>query len=441
MQISTIYSDLSDLSKDPFKRAFLLFRWLLIIVCSYMIVFTEPLAVSPLWGHLFVGLLILSNIALHYVREETIAKSPFYSTIGLIDIVLVTIALTISKQTSTDFYMTYFLVLIISALSRELKWILISTVLVMVLYGFTLLSITYEKTLAEPAILLRFPFFFIIAIFYGYMVQSVRKEKIEKERLIQEEVNRLKAKFLGQITHGLLGPMNVMTGYIHLMLTGASGDLTLEQIRIVDHLQLNAERLLRLMRELVELSNIDAKKVTLQIQKAEVKPFLENVRNDILQELQDMPVRVEVATEDSLAPIETDWRMLRQAMLHIVTSAAKFAPSGQITVIAGKGQSADETILAVIDAGVKVRKEEIGAILNGFFETGSFQSEEADSMGLRLAIAKNLVDLLGGKIEVRSGTGKAPDFAITVPTSWRDKPKEAVGINFVEPFQSPITTS
>jgi signal transduction histidine kinase len=195
------------------------------------------------------------------------------------------------------------------------------------------------------------------------------------------------------------------------------------------------------MRELVELSNIDAKKVTLQIQKAEVKPFLENVRNDILQEMQDMPVGIELVTEDSLAPIETDWRVLRQAMLHIVTSVAKFTPSGQITVIAGKGQSADETILAVIDAGVKVRTEEIGAILNRFSETGSFQSEEADTMGLRLAIAKNLVDLLGGKIEVRSGTGKAPDFAITLPTSWRDKPKEAVGINFVEPFQSPITTS
>ncbi|MGH7830751.1 MAG: sensor histidine kinase, partial [Candidatus Binatia bacterium] len=367
----------------------------------------------------------------HYVREETIAKSSFYSIVGIIDILLVTLALAMSRQTSTDFYMVYFLILIISALSRELKWILISTVLVMVLYGFTLLFVTDQRTLDEPAILLRFPFFFIIAIFYGYLVQSVRKEKLEREKLAQEEVNRLKAKFLGHITNGLLGPMNVMTGYIHLMLTGASGDLTLEQIRIIDHLQLNAERLLRSIRELVELSNIDAKKVTLQVQRGEIRPFLEKVRTEILEQLRQTPLQVELATGDSLSPVETDWRMLRQAMLHILANVAQLAPSGRITLLAGRRAKADEVTIAVTDAGGKFDTAEIGTVLNQFAETETFHGDESSAMGLRLAVAKNLVDLLGGKMHVRSGTGKALNFAITIPVSWADKPKEAVEINFV----------
>jgi K+-sensing histidine kinase KdpD len=396
-----------------------------------MILLTDSLTVSQTLGHLFVGLLIVSNLVLHYVPERIIARTAFYSLVGIADIVWVTAALTISQQASTDFYMMYFLILIISALSRELKWILASTILVMVLYGLTLLFITYDKTLTDPAILLRFPFFFIIAIFYGYMVQSVRREKVEREKLLQEEVNRLKAKFLGLITNGLLGPMNVITGYVHLMLTGASGDLTLEQIRIVDHLQLNSERLLRLISELLELSNIDAKKVTLEVQKAEIKPFFESIRNEI-HGLQDIPAGVELIVDDSLVPIETDWRVLRQAIIHVLANATKTNPSGQITVIAGRGRDADSAMLAVMDGAAKVRQEEIEAILKKFAAAEPFYTEEAGSMGLRLAIAQSLLALLGGKIEVRRGNGKTPEFAITVPVSWRDKPKEAVEINFVE---------
>jgi len=101
-------------------RAFLLFRWLLIIVCSTMLLFSEGLWIDLSWAHLFIVLLILSNLSLYFVRDELLAKSRFYSTIALVDIMLITLALILSGQTGTDFYLMYFLVIIISAFSQEI---------------------------------------------------------------------------------------------------------------------------------------------------------------------------------------------------------------------------------------------------------------------------------------------------------------------------------
>jgi signal transduction histidine kinase len=55
-------------------------------------------------------------------------------------------------------------------------------------------------------------------------------------------------------------------------------------------------------------------------------------------------------------------------------------------------------------------------------------------MGVGLAIAKNMLDLLGGRIHMASGTGKAPDFMITIPVRWGDRPKKVVGLTYIEPF-------
>ena len=80
----------------PLRKPFLLFRWLLIIVCSTMLLFSEGLWIDLSWAHLFIVLLILSNLGLYFVRDELLAKSAFYSAIALADIILITLALILS---------------------------------------------------------------------------------------------------------------------------------------------------------------------------------------------------------------------------------------------------------------------------------------------------------------------------------------------------------
>ncbi|MGH7843601.1 MAG: hypothetical protein ACREQW_00305, partial [Candidatus Binatia bacterium] len=171
-------------SRESTKNCFLLFRWLLIIVCSLMMVTTEKLLVDATWAYLLVSLLILSNVIFYLMPEVSFLRQPLYSTVGIGDIFLITLALLISGQTASDFYLMYFLVIIIAALSRDLVRIIISTAVVIIVYGFLLLLAGYESGLPDSSILLRLPFFWVVALFYGYLVQLVRSEAIAKEEIL-----------------------------------------------------------------------------------------------------------------------------------------------------------------------------------------------------------------------------------------------------------------
>ena len=399
-----------------------------------MIVFSEGLRVSPPWAHSFVILLMLSNLWLYWLPEETLGRTSFYSTVAVVDIVLVTAALVISGQTGTDFYLMYFLVIIISAFSQDLNRIMISTVLVTLIYGLTLLLTSYERAASDPTVLLRFPFFFIIALFYGYVVQSVIEEKLGREKLAQEEVNRLKAQFLGNLTSQLLRPINAMLGNVHLLLTGASGDLSLDQIKLVDQLQLHAERIVSLIRDLVDLSKIEAVRSTLHVQKGPVKPFLEQIDREIQPWLKEKRLSTEILCGDDLPLIETDWGKLRQALLYILSHAIKLAPSGRLAVIACRWPDEERLSFAIMEAEAQIGKEAMPATLERITRTDSSGHHEASDSGVGIEVAKNLIAVLGGSIAIRSRSASSPEVAITIPILWGQKPKEVVEINYTEPL-------
>ncbi|MGH7845814.1 MAG: sensor histidine kinase [Candidatus Binatia bacterium] len=418
--------------EEDIKKAFLIFRWLLIIVCSTMVVFSQQLLVHMIWAHVFVVLLLSSNAALHMVPARILTRSSFYSAVALADIGVITVGLIISGQTATDFYLLYFLVLIISALSQQMTRVVISTVLVILLYGLTLLLTNAEGGMANAVVLLRFPFFFIIALFYGFLVQSVREEKQREERLAQDEVNRIKAQFLGSITHELLGPINMIMGHIHLMLTGAAGNLTLDQIKIMDQFQFHAEKLLKYIRDLVDLSNIDTKRVDLQVRRGQIKPFFKDLQIELEPRLRDKPVRAEFMSDKDFPEVETDWTTFRHAMLHILAAAISASESGQITVMARPGSNAEEATLAVVNTSSGIKQETMPDVVERMVRTGASVYEE-DGLGVGLAIAKNLLDLLGARIQIGSAS-KGSDFIITLPVSWGTRAKKVVGLSYTEPF-------
>jgi len=420
--------------EEDIKKAFLIFRWLLIIVCATMVIFSQNLLVDVVWAHLFVILIILSNAALHLVPARILTKSSFYSAVAIVDIAVITVGLIMSGQTATDFYLLYFLVLMISALNRQMTRVVISTVLVILLYGLTLLLTSPDKAEVNPAVLLRFPFFFIIALFYGFLVQSLREDKQREERVAQGEVNRIKAQFLGSITHELLGPINMIMGHTHLLFTGAAGNLTLEQIRILDQFQFHAEKLLKYIRELVELSNIEAKKLDLQVRKGSIKPFFQDIQLELEPRLKDKPLRAEFICDDGVPPLETDWTTFRHALMHLLANTIASSESGQVTVVANASTNTEEAILAVLNTTSGVTKATIPPILERFRHSGE-SLYDGDGMGIGLAIAKSLFDLLGARIQAAPGATKNSDFMITVPVHWGARPKKVVGLSYVEPFR------
>lgn len=165
------------------RKTHLILRWLLIITVSAMIVTSDKLLISPLLAYAFVLLFIVSNGLLHSVPQRVLSRSEIVFGLGIIDILAVTLALVISGQTDTDFYLMYLLAITIAALSQDLKRALLSTVLIILFY-YAILDDPNAKILAGSSLHLRFLSILIIALLCAHLVQRLRAERIQKQQTV-----------------------------------------------------------------------------------------------------------------------------------------------------------------------------------------------------------------------------------------------------------------
>lgn len=222
--------------KESAKNSYLLLRWLLVFICSVMILASKNLGADVSLAHALVIFLIVSNAALHFIPTSAPPGSRFYGVLGIVDIFFVTLALAISGQTDSDFYMMYFLIIIIAALSQDLTRVLLSTLLIVALYGSMLFATEYERILAASDIMLRLPFILIIALVYAHLVQRLRAETTQRvetaglyqQSKIQAETQRVLRELNQDIaTLDVRALMNKLTETVRQVLEVDVSDATL----------------------------------------------------------------------------------------------------------------------------------------------------------------------------------------------------------------------
>src|SRR3990170_1281856 len=180
----------------PKKITVLRLRWLVVIICSYLLITSQGTWLAPTSVHAFIFVYILSNIALYWVEETLFDSSYFYSPLVIFDTIFVTASLVISGQVETDFYLVYFLIVILCTIWQDFRGLVVVAVLATLLYGFFLFRTTHQ--IVDPSIYLRIPFLFVISLFYGYFAQVVRAEKALKEKAEQEAQDMAMIQTLSQ---------------------------------------------------------------------------------------------------------------------------------------------------------------------------------------------------------------------------------------------------
>ncbi len=179
----------------PKKITVLRLRWLVVIICSYLLITSEGTWLAPTYVHAFIFVYILSNIALYWVEETLFDSSYFYSPLVIFDTIFVTASLVMSGQVETDFYLVYFLIVILCTIWQDFRGLVVVAVLATLLYSYFLFSTTQAH---DPSIYLRIPFLFVISLFYGYFAQVVRAEKALKEKAEQEAQDMAMIQTLSQ---------------------------------------------------------------------------------------------------------------------------------------------------------------------------------------------------------------------------------------------------
>ena len=184
----TFFSRLIAAFDVPKKYAIVRLRWPMVILSAYLLLYARPGALNPIMIHGFLILYVLSNAILYLVDESVFSSSFFSTALVLFDTLFLTGAMTFSGHLSTDFYLAFFLTILLCTICKDFRGCLAVAVLAPLVYG----SFVFKSAeVYDPGVYLRVPFPFVIALFYGYFVQVEHMQQSLKDHAQREEQQRV----------------------------------------------------------------------------------------------------------------------------------------------------------------------------------------------------------------------------------------------------------
>jgi signal transduction histidine kinase len=231
-----------------------------------------------------------------------------------------------------------------------------------------------------------------------------------------QEFDRLKSAFVGVVSHELRTPLTSIKTFAENLLEGLAGPLNEKQHYYLSRIQFNADRLRRMLNELLNLSKIEAGKMELRPAVLSLQELLADLLEGFQPLAQEKSIMVEVFSMENIPKVRADRDKLYEVLANLLENAIKFTPSGGRVQIGAQVLDDQYIKVRVSDTGCGISEEHLRKIFEKFYRVQS-GSGNAAGTGLGLAIAKGLIELHGGTIAVESAPGKGSHFYITLPYS------------------------
>jgi PAS domain S-box-containing protein len=232
------------------------------------------------------------------------------------------------------------------------------------------------------------------------------------------EVDRLKSEFVATVSHELRTPMTSIKGYVDILLMGAAGALNENQLHFLDIVRTNTERLSVLVNDLLDISRIEAGRISLSLQSVDLREMAEDVIVDISRRSQEenKTMKFTLDAPAELPPVNGDIERVRQILANLVDNAYHYTPeNGQITIHLQLVEGAVQ--VDVEDNGIGVDSVDADRIFERFFRGEDPLVLATPGTGLGLAIVKQLVTMHRGRIWMTSKgiPGEGSTFSFTLP--------------------------
>jgi signal transduction histidine kinase len=248
-------------------------------------------------------------------------------------------------------------------------------------------------------------------------LQRLRGENEELRSRIgaRDESARMKEEFLSNISHELRTPLTSILGYANLLTSGQTGPLPEEQRAALDRIESSAHVLLRLITDLLELSQLKLGRTELQPAPDDAVLIVQRA----LDAAGDAPQGVDVRLEPSAdtLPLMVDGAKVQNILHNLLTNAYKFTATGSVTVSVRQGIEEGGRVMewVVEDTGIGISRDQRDAIFDEFRQVDGSSTRLYGGTGLGLALSRHMARLLGGRITVESEEGRGSRFRLVLP--------------------------
>jgi signal transduction histidine kinase len=236
-------------------------------------------------------------------------------------------------------------------------------------------------------------------------------------------VDRMKSEFVSTVSHELRTPMTSIKGYADLILMGAAGPMSDPQLRYMQVIKNNADRLSMLVNDLLDISRIETGKTELDLRPLDIPQIIEQVVEGHLRgriEHEDKPMDVHTEMAPSLPLVNADHARVTQVLTNLIDNAFHYTPpNGRINV--NVRANGDFVFISISDTGIGISRENQKKIFDRFFRAEDSEVQRIAGTGLGLSIVQSLIEMHGGNIEVQSTPGEGSTFTFCLPLVAEDK--------------------
>jgi len=252
--------------------------------------------------------------------------------------------------------------------------------------------------------------------------------ELHKAIWVSEQATRAKSDFLASMSHELRTPLNAIIGYSEILFEDAQSAERESEMADLRKIQDAGKHLLGLIDNILDLSKIEAGKMTLYLETFELRPMIDSVAATVTPLAKKASNALVVNCADEVGSIHSDLTKVRQILFNLLSNACKFTRNGTITLTARRdtNKAVDWIEFQVRDTGIGMTPDQQAKVFEAFTQADASTTRTYGGTGLGLAITKSFSRLMGGDVALTSEAGKGTIFTIRLPAVTRAASDTAV---------------
>lgn len=240
------------------------------------------------------------------------------------------------------------------------------------------------------------------------------EELLEKEHHTVDELralNRMKGEFVAVVSHELRTPVTALIGYAKTLRQPEFADDAVMREEFLERMERQGDRLQRLVENLLTASRIESRQLPLALGRV----LFEDLVREVIESLGAEAGRVQVRLAEDLPVLTTDRQLLSQVLQNLVDNAMKYSPDGSPCELEAIARDGDAIVFWVQDHGIGIPADELPRIFERFYQVDQSSTRTFRGAGLGLSLVQDLLQHLGGTIDVHSVEGEGSRFTVTLP--------------------------